>query len=50
MSVTQELICTMLFALLGTNPYQTYFIPAANGISLAVLSATLGPPAYPLCI
>ena len=33
----------MLFALLGSNPYETYFIPAANGISLAVLSAPIQP-------
>ena len=29
----------MLFALLGQNPFEPYFIPLANGISLAVLSA-----------
>jgi hypothetical protein len=35
----QELVCTFLFALLGANPFETYFIPVANGIALAVLSA-----------
>ncbi len=30
----------MLFALLGANPFEPYFIPLANGISLAVLSAS----------
>ena len=29
----------MLFALLGANPFETYFIPVANGLALAVLSA-----------